>query len=131
VPVPQTAYLASYAIWLLSFDQAVSEGINTEFDVIPILVGIAQAAGKEKVIRVTIAAFKVSSLFFSYSETWHEELEQNLATKAPAANLPSMLVAKLLPFCKNLTTRKWTDEEILDDITFLRDLLQQSFESLT
>ncbi|CCO31419.1 V-type H+-transporting ATPase 54 kD subunit [Rhizoctonia solani AG-1 IB] len=42
-----------------------------------------------------------------------------------------MLVAKLLPFCKNLTTRKWTDEEILDDITFLRDLLQQSFESLT
>ncbi|CAE6415985.1 unnamed protein product, partial [Rhizoctonia solani] len=113
VPVPQTAYLASYAIWLLSFDQAVSEGVNTEFDVIPILVGIAQAAGKEKVIRVTIATFK------------------NLATKAPAANLPSMLVAKLLPFCKNLTTRKWTDEEILDDITFLRDLLQQSFESLT
>ncbi|KAF8753311.1 V-ATPase subunit H [Rhizoctonia solani] len=114
VPVPQTAYLAGYAMWLLSFDQAVAEGINTEFDVIPVLVGIAQGAGKEKVIR-----------------TRYDEYGQNLATKAPTANLPSMLVAKLLPFCKNLATRKWTDEEILDDITFLRDLLQQNFESLT
>ncbi|CAE6424615.1 hypothetical protein ACGC1H_002574 [Rhizoctonia solani] len=113
VPIPQTAYLAGYAIWLLSFDQAVAEGINSDFDVIPVLVGIAQGAGKEKIIRVIIATFK------------------NLASKAPSANLPSMLVAKLLPFCKNLATRKWTDEEILEDITFLRDLLQQNFESLT
>ncbi|KAJ1307945.1 hypothetical protein OPQ81_002022 [Rhizoctonia solani] len=92
---------------------SLSEGINSDFDVIPVLVGIAQGAGKEKVIRVIIATFK------------------NLATKAPSANLPSMLVAKLLPFCKNLASRKWTDEEILEDITFLRDLLQQNFESLT
>ncbi|CAE6341094.1 unnamed protein product [Rhizoctonia solani] len=113
VPVPQTAYLAGYAMWLLSFDQGIAEGVNTEFDVIPVLVEIAQGAGKEKVIRVIIATFK------------------NLATKAPAENLPSMLVAKLLPFCKNLATRKWTDEEILEDVTFLRDLLQQNFESLT
>lgn len=42
-----------------------------------------------------------------------------------------MLVAKLLPFCKNLATRKWSDEEILEDVTFLKDLLQQNFESLT
>lgn len=42
-----------------------------------------------------------------------------------------MLVAKLLPFCKNLATRKWTDEEILDDVVYLRDLLQQNFESLS
>ncbi|CAE7089931.1 unnamed protein product [Rhizoctonia solani] len=113
VPIPQTSYLAGYAIWLLSFDQAVAEGINSDFDVIPVLVGIAQGAGKEKVIRVIVATFK------------------NLASKAPSANLPSMLVAKLLPFCKNLATRKWTDEEILEDVTFLRDLLQQNFESLT
>ncbi|CAE6446873.1 unnamed protein product [Rhizoctonia solani] len=78
VPAPQIAYLAGYAVWLLSFDQEVVEGINSEFDVIPVLVGIAQGAGKEKVIRVIIATFK------------------NLASKAPSANLPSMLVAKLL-----------------------------------
>ena len=112
-PGPQAAYLAGYCLWLLTFDDDVAAGVNSEFDVIPILVGIAQGAGKEKVIRVIIATFK------------------NLATKAPSANLPSMLVAKLLPFCKNLATRKFTDEEIVEDVTFLRDLLQQNFESLT
>jgi len=112
-PVPQTAYLAGYCMWLMSFDEDVAKGVNGEFDVVPVLVGIAQNAGKEKVVRVIIATFK------------------NLATKAPAQNLPSMLVAKLLPFCKNLETRKWTDEEILEDVTFLRDLLQQNFESLS
>ncbi|KAG9075747.1 H(+)-transporting V1 sector ATPase subunit H [Ceratobasidium sp. UAMH 11750] len=112
-PVPQTAYLAGYCMWLMSFDEDVARGVNGEFDVVPVLVGIAQNAGKEKIVRVIIATFK------------------NLATKAPAQNLPSMLVAKLLPFCKNLETRKWTDEEILEDVTFLRDLLQQNFESLS
>ncbi|KAG8724134.1 H(+)-transporting V1 sector ATPase subunit H [Ceratobasidium sp. 395] len=112
-PVPQTAYLAGYCMWLMSFDEDVAKGVNAEFDVVPVLVGIAQGAGKEKVIRVIIATLK------------------NLATKAPAQNLPSMLVAKLLPFCKNLATRKWTDEEILEDVTFLKDLLQQNFESLS
>lgn len=112
-PSPQTAYLAGYSLWLMSFDEQVAKGINKEFDVVPVLVGIAQGAGKEKVIRVIIATFR------------------NLATTAPGANLPSMLVAKLLPFCKNLATRKWTDEEILDDVVYLRDLLQQNFESLS
>ncbi|QRV75408.1 V-type H+-transporting ATPase 54 kD subunit [Ceratobasidium sp. AG-Ba] len=113
VPAPQTAYLAGYVMWLMSFDDEFAKGANSDFDLVSVLVGIAQGAGKEKVIRVIIATFK------------------NLATKAPAENLPSMLVAKLLPFCKNLATRKWTDEEIVEDVTFLRDLLQQNFESLS
>jgi hypothetical protein len=120
-------------MWLLSFDEEVAEGVNSEFDVVPVLVGIAQGAGKEKVIRVIIATFKVSwARYYVYCEGLISVMgEQNLATKAPNANLPSMLVAKLLPFCKNLATRKWTDEEIVEEITFLRDLLQQNFESLT
>lgn len=112
-PPPQAAYLAAYSMWLMSFNDEFAKGVNSEFDLVSVLVGIAQGAGKEKVIRVIIATF------------------MNLATKAPAENLPSMLVAKLLPFCKNLATRKWTDEEILEDVTSLKDLLQQNFESLT
>lgn len=42
-----------------------------------------------------------------------------------------MLVAKLLPFIKNLSTRKWSDEEIVEDIDFLKDELTKNFESLT
>lgn len=42
-----------------------------------------------------------------------------------------MLVAQLLPFAKNLATRKWSDEDIVDDVVFLRDELNARFESLT
>jgi len=52
-------------------------------------------------------------------------------TKAPAANLPAMLVAKLLPFAKNLATRKWSDEDILEDVQFLKEELNIRFQSLT
>lgn len=58
-------------------------------------------------------------------------LIQNLVTKAPSANLPAMLVARLLPFAKNLCTRKWSDEDIIEDVQFLRDELNARFESLT
>lgn len=41
------------------------------------------------------------------------------------------MVAQLLPFVKNLATRKWSDEDILEDVHFLRDELEARFESLT
>ena len=74
---------------------------------------MAQEAVKEKVIRVIVSTFR------------------GLVTKAPAANLPAMLVAQLLPFVKNLSTRKWSDEDIVEDVQFLRDELSARFESLT
>ena len=83
------------------------------FDIIPLLTNVAQSAVKEKVIRVIVATFR------------------NLVSKAPTANLPAMLVAQLLPFAKNLATRKWSDEDIVDDVVFLRDELNARFESLT
>lgn len=42
-----------------------------------------------------------------------------------------MLVAQLLPFVKNLSTRKWSDEDVIDDVKFLRDELTLNFQSLT
>ncbi|CAG8514999.1 8713_t:CDS:2 [Diversispora eburnea] len=51
--------------------------------------------------------------------------------KAPEANLPAMLVAKLLNFCENLSARKWSDSEIVEDIEFLKIQLQENFHSLT
>ncbi len=56
---------------------------------------------------------------------------QNLVIKAPEANLPAMLVSQLLPFVKNLAGRKWSDEDIMEDIQFLRDELTVNFQSLT
>lgn len=42
-----------------------------------------------------------------------------------------MLVAELLPFAKSLCGRKWTDEDIIEDVQFLRDELKARFDSLT
>ena len=42
-----------------------------------------------------------------------------------------MLVAQLLPFVKSLGTRKWSDEDIVEDVQFLRNELNARFESLT
>ena len=54
-----------------------------------------------------------------------------MVTKAPTANLPAMLVCKLLPFVKNLAGRKWSDDDILEDVQFLKDELNTRFQSLT
>lgn len=56
---------------------------------------------------------------------------QNLVEKQPEANLAAMLVAKLLPFTENLSTRKWSDSDILEDIEFLKNELQENFQSLS
>ncbi|GBE82511.1 ATPase V1 complex subunit H [Sparassis latifolia] len=112
-PGPQTSYQVCFCIWLLTFEQEIAEQINRRLDIIPLLTDVAQAAVKEKVIRVIVATFR------------------NLVSKAPAANLPAMLVAQLLPFAKNLCARKWSDEDIVEDVQYLRDELNARFESLT
>jgi len=112
-PSVQTCYRVCFCFWLLTFDTDIAKSIDKKYDIIPLLVNVAQGAVKEKVIRVIVATFR------------------NLVTKAPSENLPAMLVAQLLPFVKNLCGRKWTDEDIIDDIQFLRDELKANFDSLT
>ena len=42
-----------------------------------------------------------------------------------------MLVSQLLPFAKNLAARKWSDEDIVEDVQYLRDELAARFQILT
>jgi V-type H+-transporting ATPase subunit H len=42
-----------------------------------------------------------------------------------------MLVARLLPFTDNLSSRKFTDNDILEDAEFIKERLQEDFQSLT
>lgn len=42
-----------------------------------------------------------------------------------------MLVAQLLPFVKNLVGRKWSDDDILEDVQFLKEELTTRFNTLT
>ncbi|RIA94860.1 armadillo-type protein [Glomus cerebriforme] len=112
-PTPQMQYQIIFCFWLLTFEREISMEFNKKYDLVPTLINIAKAAIKEKIIRVIIGTFR------------------NLVDKAPEANLPAMLVAKLLNFCENLSSRKWSDNEIVEDIEFLKDRLQENFHSLT
>jgi V-type H+-transporting ATPase subunit H len=59
------------------------------------------------------------------------KIAQNLLNLAPSNNLNSMLVQKLLPLVKSFSTRKWSDDEVVDDIKFLKDELEERLENLT
>lgn len=87
-------------------------------------------------MRVIVATLRVRLLprllfFFGgiFDGSWL--LLQNLVTKAPSDNLPAMLVAQLLPFVKNLSQRKWSDEDIGGDVQFLKEELTTHFQNLT
>ncbi|KAI8368483.1 ATPase V1 complex subunit H [Blakeslea trispora] len=110
---PQIQYQIIFCLWLLTFETEIAAHINEKYDIIPLLVDIAKSAVKEKVIRVSIATLR------------------NLVEKAPTQNLAAMLVVKLLPFSENLSTRKWSDTDILEDINFIKERLQENFQSLT
>lgn len=77
------------------------------------MADLARQAVKEKVIRIVVSTFR------------------NLVTKAPKQNLAAMLVARLLPYVKTLQGRKFSDEEIKEDVDFLVEELKTSFEGLT
>ncbi|KAG0179240.1 H(+)-transporting V1 sector ATPase subunit H [Apophysomyces sp. BC1034] len=108
---PQQVYEVTFAIWLLTFDKEIAANLNRKYDVIPTLIDIAKSAVKEKIIRVVVATFK------------------NLIDRAPKANLSAMLVARLLPFAEHLSDRKWSDQDVVDDIEFIKTELQSNFEN--
>jgi len=110
---PQMNYQVAFCFWILSFDPEIARVISKKYDIVNVLTKVAKTAVKEKVIRVIVATFR------------------NLLAHAPQENLPFMLVAQLLPFIRNLLSRKWADEEILEDLQFLRDELTKGFESLS
>ncbi|KAF9943021.1 H(+)-transporting V1 sector ATPase subunit H [Mortierella antarctica] len=112
-PSPQMQYQVIYCFWILTFNTEIAQELNRKYDVIPQLVGLAKNAIKEKVIRVIISTLR------------------NLAEKAPEANIATMAAIKLLQFCENLSARKWSDGEILEDVNFLKEELELNFQRLT
>ena len=53
-----------------------------------------------------------------------------MVEKAPEANLAAMAAVKLLTFTENLSTRKWSDGEILEDVNYLKTELDENFQKL-
>lgn len=109
----QLVYQTILCFWLLTFRSEIAEEINIKTGLIPLLVDVARNAVKEKVIRVTVATLR------------------NLLAKAPEANASAMLGSKCLPLCENLLSRKWSDEEIEDDLQYMKEELAQRLRGMT
>ncbi|BGP44113.1 H(+)-transporting V1 sector ATPase subunit H [Rhodotorula kratochvilovae] len=112
-PSPQMQYQLAFCFWLLTFNETIASEINAHYNLIALLLDLAKRAIKEKVLRVILAAFR------------------NLITKAPKANLAPMLVERVLPYVQTLQGRKFSDDEIREDVDFLVEELKRSFEGLT
>ncbi|KAK4053341.1 H(+)-transporting V1 sector ATPase subunit H [Microbotryomycetes sp. JL221] len=112
-PNAQMQYQLGFCFWLLTFDEEIAGNVNQKYNIIPLLTDMAKQALKEKVIRIVLSTLR------------------NLITKSPESNLPAMLINKLLPFVKTLQTRKWSDDEVKEDVDFLVQELTKSFEGLT
>ncbi|PWY99308.1 ARM repeat-containing protein [Testicularia cyperi] len=109
----QLVYQAVLCFWLLSFNRDIAADVNVKLGLVPLLADVARNAVKEKVTRVTVATLR------------------NLLAKAPDANASAMLGSKCLPLAENLLTRKWSDEEIEDDLAFIKDDLAHRLQGMT
>ena len=109
----QIQYQTIYCIWLLTFDTEICQEIEQEYHIIPVLKEIAKNAIKEKVVRIILATFK------------------NLILKASRQNMVPMLGAKVLDIVEQFSVRKWSDEEIMDDIKELEGELKRHVDLLT
>lgn len=110
---PQMQYQVIFCIWLLTFETEISEQFDTQHNIIPLLINVAKTTGKEKIIRVVVGTFK------------------NLLEKSTDANINVMLGHKLYEFIDNLSTRKWNDNEIQEDLEYLKSELEHVVASLT
>ncbi|KAJ1821030.1 H(+)-transporting V1 sector ATPase subunit H [Coemansia sp. RSA 2599] len=113
VAVPQTQYEVVFCLWMLTFEARIAQTINRTYDVIPVMVDIARAAVKEKVIRIIVA-------------TWINMV------KAPEANVPNMLVARVPACLQTLSTgRSLKDEDLKADIGALAETLASHSGAMT
>jgi V-type H+-transporting ATPase subunit H len=108
----QLQYQALLCLWILSFDLQLAGQLQSRYEVIPLLLGISRAAVKEKIIRVCLAVWA------------------NLLSRARRLTIPVMIGCKVLDFIENLASRKLADEELLADITYVREELTKAFQSL-
>lgn len=73
---------------------------------------LAKSAVKEKLVRLCLAIWK------------------NFLLKARKDMIPVFVGAKVLDFIEHLSSRKISDEEMLADMTFIKEELIKAYQSL-
>ncbi|KAF1816986.1 vacuolar ATP synthase subunit H [Eremomyces bilateralis CBS 781.70] len=110
----QLLYHVLFVIWKLSFDgETLGDGLDDEYDLIPLYVSLVRISPKEKTTRLLLATLV------------------NLLNSNPASLLPAAALAHLHPAVKSVQSRHLTDPELLDDLATLLTLLEDHAKSQT
>lgn len=109
----QLRYNSLLVLWLISFDQEISSQLDAKLSAISLLTKVLKESSKEKITRVALSTLK------------------NLAKLAPKETLRPMLHAGLLTYIKVLSERRWSDDEIQEDLEYLSGQLDSEQKELT
>lgn len=113
----QIQYQLVFCLWVLTFNPTLAEKMN-KFNAIPILADILSDSVKEKVTRIIVAVFR----------NLIEKPEEDQICKEHCI---AMVQSKVLKHLEILQQRKFEDEDIQADITFLSEKLQESIVDLS
>jgi V-type H+-transporting ATPase subunit H len=114
----QMKYLTIYCLWTLTFDLKITSLIinDSKFsEIIPCLFNYANDAVKEKVVRLSISIL-INILNNS---------SNNLLV------IKKYLLSNGLTIIKNLIDRKWSDNDLKEDLNNIFEILNDSIKSLT
>ncbi|KAG4032318.1 hypothetical protein MFRU_007g02250 [Monilinia fructicola] len=110
----QLLYHVLLVLWQLSFEGAsIGEGLEDEYDIIPLYAQLLRLSPKEKTTRLLI-----SSLY-------------NLLSSNQSSLLPVAVFARLPALLQNLNGRHLTDEDLLEDLKKLSEMLEEHTKTQT
>ena len=127
----QLQYILLFCFWMLSFEPSIAARfkfvllvrvllaplnfflfIFRDYDLVVLIVRICADAIKEKVIRLCISIIR------------------NLIEKAPHVNVSIFIGAKTLELLTSLSVRKFSDQEISQDVQYVKDELTAVYQTL-
>ncbi|KAI8871667.1 ARM repeat-containing protein [Ramicandelaber brevisporus] len=133
----QMQYQITYCFWLLSFEPAAASTILRRYELTPLLLDIARASIKEKVIRVIIGTFR--NIYARTVVTPAQNAASGPASSQGTVSTESehpfvpdaLMTSRLLSFCETLLFRKWTDPDLFTDLEQLTQELKEVVQRLT
>ncbi|KFY78057.1 hypothetical protein V499_02709 [Pseudogymnoascus sp. VKM F-103] len=110
----QLLYHVLLVMWQLSFEgAAIGDGLEDEYDVIPLFTQLLRLSPKEKTTRLL-----VSTLY-------------NLISGNPKSLLPAAALVRLPALLQNVNGRHLTDPDLIEDLTALSELLEEHTKTQT
>ncbi|KIL94640.1 v-type h+-transporting atpase 54 kda subunit [Fusarium avenaceum] len=110
----QLLYHALLVIWQISFEgEEIGDDLNDEYDIVILYTHLLRLSPKEKTTRLIL-----STLY-------------NLLEKNQKSLLPTAVLARLPALLENISGRHLTDPDLLDDLSKLKEMLEEYTKTKT